>query len=178
MDSLLISLNKFNISNNSDALEMELIDIMDKLNQRILDDSDEEWEIIKENYSKLCCISSLIKEITSKSTIKNFNFFNSEKFNLILTKIGEEIDRANLRYLGSIDWEEAIKIVDCSEQIEKLLRKSINNKVNYFKIDYCMDAYRLLIPVIEQFRGETGNYDEIKDEQFVKEIDSLKRKRY
>jgi hypothetical protein len=156
---------------------MELNDITDRLNQRLLDESDEEWEIIKENYSKLCCINSLITEITCKSTIKNFNFFNSEKFNLILTKIGEDVDSANLRYLSSIDWVEAKGFVDCSDEIEKLLRKSISSKINYLKIDYCLDAYRLFIPVIEDFRGETCNYDEIKDEQFVKEIDSLKRKR-
>ena len=43
MDSLILSLNNFNISNNADVFEMELNDITDRLNQRILDESDEEW---------------------------------------------------------------------------------------------------------------------------------------
>jgi hypothetical protein len=177
MDSLILSLNKFNISNNAEEFEIELSDITDRLNQRLLEEHDEEWEIIKENYSKLKCLCSLLTEITTSCTVKNFNLFNYEKFNLILTKIAEDIDIANLRYLNSIDWEEAKKIVDSSINIECLLRKSINNNNTYLKIDYCLDAYNIFIPIIEDFRGETCNYDEIKDEQFVKEIDSLKRKR-
>ena len=108
---------------------------------------------------------------------ENCNNLHYEKFNLILTKIAEDIDSANLRYLNSIDWEEAKKIVDSSINIESLLRKSINNNNTYLKIDYCMEAYNIFIPIIEDFRGETCDYDDIKDEQFVKEIDSLKRKR-
>jgi len=177
MDSLIETLRTFNISKDIDEFESNLNNIIKKLNKKIIDDSNEEWEIIKENYSKLKYLNNLIKEIVTSVKIDNFDLYTNETFNLIILKFMEKVDIQNIKYLNDIDWEDAVKRVSCSKKIEELLRKSVNISNPYGKMMYCREAYNLFIPVIENFRGEWHSYDKVNDTQFIKEFESFKRKR-
>jgi len=177
MDSLLSSLSKFTISNNVNEFEMDLMEIMDKMKNQEIDDSEEEWETIKENYTKLKFLDTLIKEHINISDIKDFNLYENESFTLVITKFMEQVDKANIRYLRSINWEEALRYVGHSYKIEELLNKSVNVSNPYEKMLCCQEAYNLFIPVIEEFRGETYEYDTVNDSEFLEQVNSLKRKR-
>ncbi len=188
MDSLINSLSKFNLTKDVKSLEQELEFIMDTLqNKKLIEESEEEeeneeWENIKENYSKLRCLDTLLKEQVNTLDITNLHtneesIFVKATFPFILANLMEKIDQSNIHYLESIDWEGAKMCVENSEEIERLLRISINMNNPYHKMLECLEAYNLLIPVIEKFRGEESTYDTIRDQEFVQQIDSLIRKK-
>jgi hypothetical protein len=154
MDELIFSLNKFEISNDKKELDSDLDYVTNQFNKQTLNDPDREWDIIKENYSKI----KYLKRYLSNFSNENLNILDTdsyhEKFIFVLGQCMGSIDKTNMNYLRSIDWEaDKIKIKDCTE-IEQLLNKSVNTSSYIKKLELCEKAYNLFIPIIEEFRGE------------------------
>ena len=157
MDELIFSLNKFEISNNKEEFNTDLDYVTNQFSKQSLSDPDREWDIIKENYSKI----KYLKRYLSNFSKENLNIVDivdtdscHEKFRFVLGQCMDTIDKTNINYLQSIDWEsDKIKIKDCTE-IEQLLNKSVNTSNYIQKLELCEKAYNLFIPIIEEFRGE------------------------
>lgn len=186
MDSLLISLNKLSFYKNVENFKTDLDDIIDKMNKQNIDSDTEseggdyediEWNTIRENYTKLKFLDNFIKDEINNSLIENFSAELNTKFNLVLENVMQDVDDSNIHYLEGINWEDAKNYVSTSQEIERLIRLSVNLTNPYLKMQKCIEAYDLFIPVIEMFRGESYTYDTIRDQQFIEELDSLKRKR-
>ena len=183
LDNLINSLTNFTIYGDAEIFENDLDDIINKLNKQkieevneIEEESDNEWLVLRENYSKIKKLNEIIR-FQIHEDIDTCKTFGNEKFKLILEQLMKEVDDANVHYIHSIDWIEAIKFLNCSNRIEYYLNASINTNNLYEKITLCEYAYDLLIPAVEKFRGEKYDYSLINDIEFVEQIDSFKRKR-
>jgi len=123
-------------------------------------DSSEEWEYLKQNYSNLRYIHELMN---------HYNYDLNKNFYDLLSLFMESIDKSTQEYIKHIHFSD-----DISEelQIEKFLNKSLNTNDINDKIVYVLEAYKLLIPIVEDFRQE--KYDYSVDKKF-KETFSAKR---
>jgi hypothetical protein len=188
LDNLISSLTNFTIYGDAEIFENDLDDIINKLNKQkiesnenegpneIEEQSDSEWLVLRENYSKIKKLNEIIR-FQIHEEIDTYKTFGNEKFKLILEQVMKEVDDANVHYIHSINWIEAINFLNCSNRIEYYLNASINTNNLYEKITLCEYAYDLLIPAVEKFRGEKYDYSLINDTEFVEQIDSFKRKR-
>jgi len=170
LDSLINSISRFGISHETDKFGNELDKFNDDLESvlskmqtvDILDDPDEQWEILKKNYRKIKYIYELI----------NFHNLHCElKFLESLDKFLVVIDKQTQVYLRKIDWYESDKEfrID-SIMIRDSLESSLNQNDTVKKIKYIIDAYRILIHIVEDLRNE--RYDEgPPEESFLDEFE-------
>jgi hypothetical protein len=170
LDSLINSISRFGISHETDKFSDELDKFNDDLDSvltkmrtvDILDDPDEQWEILKKNYRKIKYIYELI----------NFHNLHCElKFLESLDKFLVVIDKQTQVYLQKIDWYESDKEfrID-SIMIRDSLESSLNQNDTVKKIKYIIDAYRILIHIVEDLRNE--RYDEgPPEESFLDEFE-------
>ena len=128
--------------------------------------SDDEWDVLSENYSKLNYLFELINfyEIPSK-----------DKFNECLEIFLKEIDRINQFYLKEINWENDPNIDFEGTEIEFLLRKSLNLNNQIEKLKTIVDAYKLFVPIVADIRNQEI-VNEIKDEEFLQVFKKRKLK--
>jgi len=147
MDSLIQSLKKFEIG------ESGIDDIINKLNK--LSTENDEWEILVKNYSKLKYLKNMESQlIHSKELIKSLSTFM------------EKIDSVNQSYLKEINWLIDSDILEESKKIQLMLTESLNFNCPFKKLKYIIDAYDILIPIIEDFgRGKPN--ENIDDTQFL-----------
>ena len=170
LDSLINSISRFGISHETDKFGDELDKFNDDLDSvltkmqtvDILDDPDEQWEILKKNYRKIKYIYELI----------NFHNLHCElKFLESLDKFLVVIDKQTQVYLKKIDWYQSDKEfrID-SIMIRDSLESSLNQNDTVKKIKYIIDAYRILIHIVEDLRNE--RYDEgPPEESFLDEFE-------
>jgi hypothetical protein len=143
MDSLLDSLVKFNINRDENEFDSSIDDIIYKLNNQQISDQDYEWDTLCKNYTNICYLDD---------TIKNYYIPESEKFLIALDKFMYRIDQINLRYINEIEWD-TNENVNCKET-ERLLKLSYFEKDVILKLDYCVQAYKILITIVEIIRKE------------------------
>jgi len=175
MDELILSLRKFNFSKNKKDFQSDLDYVIKQFDKQELED-DYEWDILKENYSKIIYLNNLVKEYINNLTIKKINNDIQDKFNYALDKFMENIDNINIRYIHSIDWEKSKKEFNNIDQIEKLLNKSINISNSIDKLHTCLEAYNFFIPIVEKLRGQQYDYSEIQDRDFIEDFNYKKKK--
>jgi hypothetical protein len=175
MDELLLSLKNFNISNNKEAFESDLDYVINQLNKQELDDPNREWETIRENYKKIKYLEKLVSEYIKNLDITDNNY--NDKFMFILGHFMEWVDKNNIHYILDIDWDGHRNEVENCEQIKQLLEKSVNLSNSIEKLQVCVEAYDLFIPIIEEFRGEKILKDDITDIDFLNSF-NIKRKKH
>jgi hypothetical protein len=147
MDSLIQSLKSFELG------ESGIDDIINKLNN--LSTENDEWEILVKNYSKLKYLKNMESQlIHSTELIKS------------LTTFMEKIDSINQHYLQEINWLIESDILEESKKIQLMLTESLNFNCPFKKLKYIIDAYDILIPIIEDFGLEKPN-ENIDDTQFL-----------
>jgi FkbM family methyltransferase len=95
------------------------------------------------NYTNICYLDD---------TIKNYYIPESEKFLIALDNFMYRIDQINLRYINEIEWD-TNENVNCKET-ERLLKLSYFEKDVILKLDYCVQAYKILIIIVEIIRKE------------------------
>jgi hypothetical protein len=134
-------------------------------NLQLNDSSDQEWETLSENYSKLKHIHRLINY---------FKVNNTEKFKKYLNVFLEEIDKTNQYYLRELDWESELSFLDKMMEIKKMLEVSLNMNDPYEKLEFIIKAYFMLLPIIEYYRKDKF-VENITDIQF---LNDFKKRKY
>ena len=159
MEYLINMLETFAITKNETVFNYSINNLTDfyKLN---ITDSNEEWKYLKNNYSNLRYIHELMN---------HYNYNLNKNFYDLLSLFMESIDKSTQEYIKNIHFRD-----DKSEELEikNFLNKSLNTNDINNKILYILKAYKLLIPIIEDFRQE--KYDYSVDKNF-KETFSAKR---
>ena len=134
-------------------------------NLQLNDSSDQEWETLSENYSKLKHIHRLINY---------FKINNTEKFKKYLNVFLEEIDKTNQYYLRELDWESELSFLNKMMEIKNMLEVSLNMNDPYEKLEFIIKAYFMLLPIIEYYR-EDKFVENIRDIQF---LNNFKKRKY
>ena len=134
-------------------------------NLQLNDSSDQEWETLSENYSKLKHIHRLINY---------FKVNNTEKFKKYLNVFLEEIDKTNQYYLRELDWESELSFLNKMMEIKNMLEVSLNMNDPYEKLEFIIKAYFMLLPIIEYYR-EDKFVENIRDIQF---LNNFKKRKY
>ena len=167
MDALLRTLTVFSISDTKSEAQFD--EILSKMETLETIDSDFEWETLTGNYSKLRYLDHLMDY---------YHFPETEKFNGILIKALESIDKKNQYYLRTFDWgEQNEEIKEELAPVQQLFEKSLNTNIPSYKLTYTLEAYDILMPIIEEFRKEKF-IDHFDNEiEFVKELNRLKKRR-
>ena len=166
MEYLLKAMKKFNISKDGQTFEDELDTIIEQMNILATNDPDYEWTTIKMNYSRLKYIDDLILF---------YDFYENNKFLQTLTKVLDDIDKINQYYLKNLTWE----LYDVQDELnvtKQLLYDSLNQNDPIEKLKIVLNAYSVLIPVIEDFRNEIFIYD-IKSDPLFEKLESMCKKR-
>jgi hypothetical protein len=150
IDQLSEIIKNFGITKNKNKFEDDLENIMLKLdNVQIEKDSNEEWDSLQSNYSKI------------KYLYETINFYNipqESKFINSLKKFMEIIDQQTLYYLNQINFDNPdpeLSINDECAIIKDSMEKSINENDPIKKLNFIMKAYNVLVEIVEEIRDET-----------------------
>jgi len=168
MDSLLNALENLAFSGNRVSFDGNLDRIIESMENTSIyeEESDQEWEILSQNYAK-------IKYITRFYDIAEHN----EKFYQIISMFLDSMDKTTQRYLHAVEWNciDDLDIDYSFKLIQLNFEKSLNTNNKKDRINYLMAAYSEMIPIVEDFRREKV-IDEITDPDFIKMFD-VKRKK-
>lgn len=165
MDQLIYSLDKFKISNDQDQLENDLDKVINMFNEHDVHDVHDEWETLSSNYSKLRYLHDIVT---------NYYIPESDKFLIALKQFMKQIDKMNTRYIDEINWYEETD----NQEILKIkhgLDLSLFQDDEIAKMNYALDSYKILVPIIEKLRKEKYK-DKINDTKFLVEFDYKRRK--
>lgn len=163
MDHLINMLEKFAVTQNEDVFNNSVDKLTDFYKLNIKDfDSSEEWEHLKKNYSNLRYINELLH---------HYNYSLNKNFYDLLSLFMESIDKTTQDYIKNIHFSN-----DLSEEIEikKYFNRSLNTNDINDKILYVLEAYKILVPIIEDFRQE--KYDYSVDRNFKERFSSKRLK--
>jgi len=144
IDSLTASINVFSVTQNDQHFDKRLDGIIKGMENIDVNNSEKNWNELKTNYSKLKYLHELSKNIViTGKFIDTLNAFTSK------------LDQVNERYLMEIKWyDEEFSIHEKCIQIKHLLEHSIGSKNPLTKLQFVIDAYSILVPIIEEDRNE------------------------
>ena len=167
MDQLIKSVKKFSIDQNEGSFENSLDSVIDQMQRLETDLNVIEWNNLKSNFSKLRYLDYLIKN--------NGSITLSSKFNESLEIFLKNMDLTTQHYLNHIDFELPEYTSDLlikTKKIKKYFDKSLNSNENIVKMKYILNAYLLLVPIVEGYTNETFK-DEL-DRSFVRSFKKQK----
>jgi hypothetical protein len=164
MDSLIKILETFNITKDRNVFDDDLELLTSKFESTIIED---EYTDFKSNFSKLRYLKSLIDVIPiSQNFLRNHEAFM------------KQIDTVNRRYLQLVDWcyeDYDGKFIKC-EEIKILLEASLSVGESMEKMNYVLEAYSLLIPIVEYVSKEKF-VEIIHDSEFLNKFPPKKKKK-
>jgi len=169
IDSLVDSVQRFGFSLNEKKLDSELDLLMLRMDNVQVDmESEEEWEDLQSNYSKLKYLYELI------------NFYNlptEGKFINSLEKFMEKIDKKTQHYLREIDWTDSHpELRTRSMMIKDLFEESLSLNDPVLKLKSVLNAYHIFVPIVEEIRDE--KHESIIETEFFDEFEpSIKRRK-
>jgi len=126
----------------------EIIFQLDNLSTK---DLNENWNFLVANYSKLKYLERMESELN-----ENINLINS------LRKFMEQIDKVSQHYLKEIIWDFSHLYL----KIKNKLIESINHNNPLIKLRYVIQAYDILVPIVEEIR-EQKYVEQIEDKEFI-----------
>ena len=140
IDSLTSSINVFSVTQDDLHFGLKLDNIIKDMGNIDVNNSEKNWIELKTNYSKLKYLNELSKSIVvTGKFIDTLNAFTSK------------LDQVNERYLMDIKWyDQEFSIHEKCMEIKKLLERSIGLKNPLLKLQSVIDAYNILVPVIEE----------------------------
>lgn len=154
MDYLIEKLQTFGITKNEKQFNDSINELLNYLSVHEFD-SDQEWNNLKRNYSNLKYIKQLL------------NFYDyrfNTNFHELLTRFLEYIDKNTQVYIKNIDWDVDDELRDCCLKIRENFEKSLNDNSIDNKIKYILNAYDILIPIVEDYHRE--KCQEVVDYEF------------
>jgi uncharacterized UPF0160 family protein len=166
MDSLIKSIKKFSITNNSDEFEKSLDSVIDKM-EYLKTEENCEWELLKLNYSKLRYLNHTLGK-------SNLTLESNKKFLFSLSRFMEYIDKTTQCYLEKVDWESQNECPDKAKIIYTHFVKSLDENDSIKKMKEILNAYAVLVPIIEDMNNDKF-VETIDDEEFFHEF---KKSRY
>lgn len=147
LEQLCDTLNQFAITNDKERFDDSLNSIMQRMGTVQIEDTNENWLVLQKNYSKLKHLFQCIKSCS---------FGLSDKFSQILAKFIESMDKQSQLYIEEIDFFH----VDRDEHvIKQLLLDSLNENEPILKMAKILEAYHILVPLVEKIRGEKYTFD-------------------
>ena len=171
MDELVECLAKFAVSDQSKesftTFDNSLDNVINKFQNLNETDPNEEWDILKTNFSKLRFIND---------TLENTEIINYPKFLESLKQFMGQIDKTTQRYIKKIDWnDQGPEIQSDAVIIFDNFEKSLNINDPIKKLKTVLNAYILFIPIVEKIRKERHR-DFIDDEEFLNNFYVKRRK--
>jgi len=171
MEELLECLAKFAVSDQSKesfiSFDNSLDDVINKFENLNETDPNEEWDILKTNFSKLRFIDD---------TLENAEIINYPKFLESLKKFMEQIDKTTQKYIEKIDWsDQGPELQSDANIIFDNFEKSLNINDPIKKLKIVLNAYTIFIPIVEKIRKERHR-DFIDDEDFLNNFYVKRRK--
>ena len=145
MESLIRSLEVFAISKDEKKFSRSIDSILNELSLTDPDETenaDHRWELLKSNFSKLNYIGELLNHY---HYILPPNFFN------LLKIFTDSLDKTTQIYIKLIDQEDD---QESYKEIKKKFEESLNCNSDISKIKYLLEAYNILVPIVEGFRKE------------------------
>ena len=143
MDQLVDLISNFNINRNETEFEESIENVIYQLKKQEITDTDYEWETLCKNFNSILYL---------RDTIRNYYVPESEKFIDSLEIFMSKMDSINARYMSEIQWDQG-EHPDC-EAIKDLLDRSYYASDPILKLEYCVNAYKLFVPVVESIRKE------------------------
>ena len=106
------------------------------------------------------------------------HYVSNEKFNVIVSKFLNSMDKTTQRYLKVIELECAYDDdLDRSyKNIQKNLENSLNAQNIVARMGFLVLGYSEMIPIVEDFRNEKAT-DQILDPDFIKVFDVKRPKK-
>jgi hypothetical protein len=168
MNDLIESLEKFTVTNDAEQFDTDLDMVIYKM--KSIEHNDDEWTIMKINFSKLKYLRNLIKKI---------HFKPDGKFLDSLVKFMDQIDKSSQYYLHEINFElpeypDSVK-EEC-KNIKTNLETALNQTDILLRIDYSFFAIQGMIDVI-QAEGTLVYLECPPDDSFIKEFEQPAPKR-
>ena len=170
IDSLTDSIERFSILKNEETFENELGSIVSKMASIEIDKtSDENWETLQSNYSKLKYLYEIID--SHKLSLIDTKFIEN------LSKFMEQIDKQTIFYLREINFEDTDGQSDIISQkiIKKYFEESLNQNNPFEKLKLVIHGYRLLVIVAEKIRKE--KLRTFLEDDFLEVFDPVKKRR-
>jgi hypothetical protein len=166
IEAITQSIQKFGIIRNETVFESELDFIVSKM-ETVKVEVEDNWDILQSNYSKLKYLSELI------------NFYNlptDGKFVESFSKFMESTDKQTKYYLKEVIWDYEDDYKEETSLIKEILEYSVNQTDNFEKLNSVLAAYKILVNIVEDIRGE--KCETILDDDFLETFDqSSKRQR-
>jgi hypothetical protein len=164
MDSLIKSLEVFGVTQDKKYFNNSIDYIFNNLSIKTQEqkeedtDSDKEWELLKNNYSKIKYVYQLLN---------HYNYTLSKNFFDLVKVFTDSLDNTTLIYMDLIKQEmtDDDELKYLYKDIADFFNKSLNTSDHIQKINYLIKAYDLLIPIVEDFRKE--KYVEKVDKEFI-----------
>jgi hypothetical protein len=165
IEELTETVRLFAISQNEQCFEDQLDVLVLKMKKMNSGDYEERWDTLRENYSKLKYLYEII----------NFYHIESSKFMESLGVFMESIDRTTQFYLKEINWfETEPELLQDSVDIHNCLSESLNTNDPVAKLNTLLQAYKILVGVIEDIRNEKCEPVEL-DPSFLETFPTPKR---
>jgi len=140
IDSLTASINVFSVTQDDLHFGLKLDNIIKGMEKIDVNNFEKNWIELKTNYSKLKYLNEL-----SKSIVVTGKFIDT------LATFTTKLDQVNERYLMDINWyNQDSSIHEKCIEIKKLLEYSISLKNPLLKLQFVMDAYNILFPIIQE----------------------------
>lgn len=144
IDELTTVIQRFVIIQNETRFESELSFICSKM-ESVEFEKDEKWEILQNNYSKLKYLYEVV----------NFYYLpNDGKFIKTLNLFMEKVDIQTKYYIKTINWKSDSDYKEDADLIKEFMEKSVNEQNPIEKLIHMYKAYKILVSVVEDIRGE------------------------
>ena len=164
MDSLLRAMENFRFTPTKNVGDFD--EFISKIDSLYTNDADDEWDTVTDIYSKILYLNCLIE---------NYDFPETDMFKQVLSNILDGIDKKNQYYLNELNWDDD-ELQEELDIIREAFEKSLNQNCSFLRIKYILEAYSVLIPMIEDFRKEKF-VDIIEDPEFIQKVESVSKRR-
>jgi hypothetical protein len=147
IDQLSESIRKFAVTSNQERFDDELDFIMGKMKNVEIDEvSDEHWDTLRVNYTRLKYLNEIIN---------HFNLPTEGKFIESIKKFMDSIDKKTLFYLQEINWYGSEpEFLDDSMKIKEFLEESLNENEPFKRLNSVVKGYKILVDIVEDMRNE------------------------
>ena len=163
MDSFIKSLENLSVNKDITSFDKELGNLIYQMDNL---ETNDEWNNLTVNYSKLKYIGELVD---------NWYIQESVKFLEILDKFMVNINMTNQKYLDEINWEEENDYHEDCLIIKRNLEASIRSTDCIEQLRVTVYAYSLLVPILEEIRNEQY-IEQIEDPVFLNDFNVKRRK--
>jgi hypothetical protein len=152
MNFLISELELFAITKNEKIFNKSVDILLDVTNSLEEIGSDDEWDILKKNYSNIKYINELMN---------HYDYNLNQNFFKLLSNFLDIFDKNTQIYLKNINWQVDTddELKDEYDFIQLNFQKSLESSDCNKKMLFLLKAYGTLVPIVEDFRNEKYVYE-------------------